>query len=68
MFGRNPFGDCPAHHTEFPWKIFGANITAFDIVSLIVTIVLFLVVNTLVNRTKIGRSIRAVAQDARPRV
>jgi branched-chain amino acid transport system permease protein len=63
IFGRNPSATAQPITTNFQWTIFGANITAFDIVLLIVTIVLFLVVDTLVNRTKIGRSIRAVAQD-----
>jgi len=64
IFGRNPSATAQPITTNFQWTIFGANITAFDIVLLIVTIVLFLVVDTLVNRTKIGRSIRAVAQDS----
>jgi branched-chain amino acid transport system permease protein len=64
IFGRNPSATAQPITTNFQWTIFGANITAFDIVLLIVTIILFLVVDTLVNRTKIGRSIRAVAQDS----
>jgi branched-chain amino acid transport system permease protein len=64
IFGRNPSATAQPITTNFQWNVFGANITAFDIVLLIVTLILFLVVDTLVNRTKIGRSIRAVAQDS----
>jgi branched-chain amino acid transport system permease protein len=63
-FGRNPSATAQPITTNFNWKIGNANITAFDLVLLVVTLVLFLLVDTLVNRTKIGRSIRAVAQDA----
>jgi branched-chain amino acid transport system permease protein len=64
LFGRNPSATAQPITTNFQWTVFGANITAFDIVLLIVTLILFFVVDTLVNRTKIGRSIRAVAQDS----
>jgi branched-chain amino acid transport system permease protein len=63
-FGRNPSATAQPITSNFAWKIGSANITAFDLVLLVVTLVLFLIVDTLVNRTKIGRSIRAVAQDA----
>lgn len=63
-FGRNPSATAQPITANFSWNLFGANITAFDLVLLVVTLILFLLVDTLVNRTKIGRSIRAVAQDS----
>jgi branched-chain amino acid transport system permease protein len=63
-FGRNPSATAQPITANFAWKVGSANITAFDLVLLVVTLFLFLAVDTLVNRTKIGRSIRAVAQDA----
>ncbi len=63
-FGRNPSATAQPITAKFAWKVGSANITAFDLVLLVVTLFLFVLVDTLVNRTKIGRSIRAVAQDA----
>jgi branched-chain amino acid transport system permease protein len=62
-FGRNPSATPQPITSNFSLKLFGANITAFDFVLLIVTIVLFVFVNFVVSKSKIGRSIRAVAQD-----
>ena len=63
-FGRNPSATPQPITQNFSLKIFGAQVSAFDLVLLAVTAVLFLVVNNLVSYTKVGRSIRAVAQDA----
>ena len=63
-FGRNPSATPQPITSNMNLKIFGAQITAFDLVLLITTAVLFLAVNALVTKTKVGRSIRAVAQDA----
>jgi branched-chain amino acid transport system permease protein len=63
-FGRDPSATAQPITTNFSWTVFGAQITAFDLVLLLVTAVLFLIVNFTVAKTKIGRSIRAVAQDA----
>jgi branched-chain amino acid transport system permease protein len=63
-FGRNPSATPQPITQNFSLKIFGAQISAFNLVLLAVTAVLFLVVNNLVSYTKVGRSIRAVAQDA----
>src|ERR1700722_4380210 len=62
-FGHNPSATAQPITTNFNWKVFGAQITAFDLVLLVVTGVLFLGVNALVTQSKVGRSIRAVAQD-----
>jgi branched-chain amino acid transport system permease protein len=63
-FGRNPSATAQPITSNVSWKIFGAQITAFDLVLLVVTAILFLAVNVLVTQSKVGRSIRAVAQDA----
>ncbi len=63
-FGRNPSATAQPITANFSWKVGSANITAFDLVLLVVTLLLFVAVDTIVNQTKIGRSIRAVAQDA----
>jgi branched-chain amino acid transport system permease protein len=63
-FGRNPVATAQPITSNFSVTIFGAQITAFNLVLLAVTAVLFLSVDTFVRRSKVGRSIRAVAQDA----
>jgi branched-chain amino acid transport system permease protein len=63
-FGHNPSATPQPITSNFSWKVLGAQISAFDVVLLAVTAVLFLAVNTLVTKSKVGRSIRAVAQDA----
>lgn len=63
-FGRNPSATAQPITSNFNVSLFGAQITAFDFVLLVVTLVLFVIVNFLVSQTKVGRSIRAVAQDA----
>jgi branched-chain amino acid transport system permease protein len=61
-FGHNPSATAQPITSNYSWKILGAQISAFDVVLLLVTAVLFLAVNTLVTKSKVGRSIRAVAQ------
>jgi branched-chain amino acid transport system permease protein len=63
-FGHNPSATAQPITSNFSWTLWGAQITAFDLVLLVVTLVLFVVVNIVVGKTKVGRSIRAVAQDA----
>jgi branched-chain amino acid transport system permease protein len=63
-FGHNPSATAQPITSSVSWQIFGAQITAFDAVLLIVTAVLFLAVNFLVTKSKVGRGIRAVASDA----
>ncbi len=63
-FGHNPSATPQPITSNMSWQVFGAQITAFDLVLLAVTAVLFLVVNALVTRSKVGRGIRAVASDA----
>jgi branched-chain amino acid transport system permease protein len=63
-FGHNPSATAQPITSNFSWTIWGAQITAFDLVLLVVTLALFIVVNFVVGKTKVGRSIRAVAQDA----
>jgi branched-chain amino acid transport system permease protein len=64
VFGHNPSATPQPITSNFSWKVLGATISAFDVVLLAVTAVLFLTINTLVTKSKVGRSIRAVAQDA----
>lgn len=64
VFGHNPSATPQPITTNFSWTVLGAPISAFDVVLLLVTSVLFVAINTLVTKSKVGRSIRAVAQDA----
>jgi branched-chain amino acid transport system permease protein len=63
-FGHNPAATPQPITQSVSWQIWGAQISAFDVVLLVVTGVLFLAVNAMVSKTKVGRGIRAVAQDA----
>ncbi|HEY5112119.1 MAG TPA: branched-chain amino acid ABC transporter permease [Acidimicrobiales bacterium] len=63
-FGRNPTATAQPITSNVSISVLGAQISAFDLVLLGVTAVLFYAVNTLVSHSKVGRSIRAVAQDA----
>ncbi|HEV2427018.1 MAG TPA: branched-chain amino acid ABC transporter permease [Acidimicrobiales bacterium] len=63
-FGHNPSALPQPITSNVSWSVFGAQVTAFDVVLLAVTIVLFVVVNFVVSKSKVGRGIRAVAQDA----
>ena len=62
-FGRNPLTPPQVISGGLSWSVLGTQISLFDLVLLVVTLVLFFFVNFLVNKSKIGRSIRAVAQD-----
>jgi branched-chain amino acid transport system permease protein len=62
-FGHNPISTPQPISTGVYWNILGTAISLFDVVLLIVTAVLFFFVNFIVNKSKVGRSIRAVAQD-----
>jgi len=63
-FGRDPTATPQPITQNFNVTIFGGQISAFDISVLVVTLILFFITNTLVSHSKIGRSIRAVAQDS----
>ena len=62
-FGRNPLTPPQVISGGLSWSVLGTQISLFDLVLLVVTLILFFFVNFLVNKSKIGRSIRAVAQD-----
>ena len=62
-FGRNPLTPPQVISGGLSWSVLGTQISLFDLVLLVVTLILFFFVNVLVNKSKIGRSIRAVAQD-----
>jgi branched-chain amino acid transport system permease protein len=53
----------PPFSNNIVWSPFGAQITTYDILVGIVAIVLMLFLDAVVNRTKMGRGIRALAQD-----
>ena len=63
-FGRDPTATPQPITQNFNVTISGGQISAFDISVLVVTLILFFITNTLVSHSKIGRSIRAVAQDS----
>ena len=46
------------------YTVWGAQITTYDLVILVVTIILLVILDWVVSRSRLGRSIRAVAQDA----
>ncbi|KAA2261610.1 branched-chain amino acid ABC transporter permease [Solihabitans fulvus] len=45
------------------FTIFGASVTNLQIIIVLASIVLMLIANTFINRTRLGRGVRAVAQD-----
>ncbi|RZQ63262.1 branched-chain amino acid ABC transporter permease [Amycolatopsis suaedae] len=49
---------------ETVFEIFGASVTNITILIVVVSLLLYLVVDMFVNRSRLGRGIRAVAQDA----
>ena len=62
-FGRNPISPPSPISATLQWHVLGTEVSLFDLVLLVVTLVLFGFTNMLVNKSKVGRSIRAVAQD-----
>jgi len=63
-FGRyqQTLPNAPNNGTAF--TVFGAQITTYDLITAVAAIVLLVALDLLVSRTKLGRGIRAVAQDA----
>ena len=53
----------PLFSNNVVWSPWGAQITTYDILVAIVAIVLMLFLDVVVNKTKMGRGIRALAQD-----
>jgi branched-chain amino acid transport system permease protein len=63
-FGRgNPFVPKPALVSGTAFSVCGAPIQQFSILIVIVAVVMLVFADIVVNRTKLGRGIRAVAQD-----
>lgn len=63
-FGRYP-DTIPLPYTNGPvFTLFGATIQLYDVIVLIVAFVLLVIVDVVVNRSKVGRGIRAISQDA----
>ncbi|OZM72230.1 branched-chain amino acid ABC transporter permease [Amycolatopsis antarctica] len=48
---------------EEVFQVFGASVTNISIIIVVASIILFLIADTFVNKTRFGRGIRAVAQD-----
>jgi branched-chain amino acid transport system permease protein len=46
------------------FSVFGASVTTYNVVILVAGTVMLVILDLLVNRTKLGRGVRAVAQDA----
>lgn len=63
-WGRNPIEPPPVISAAVQWQVFGTHVNLYDLVLLMVTLVLFGIVNWIVVKSKMGRSIRAVAQDS----
>ncbi|MFF5987667.1 branched-chain amino acid ABC transporter permease [Prauserella flavalba] len=61
--GGNPEQAIRLLRPEPVFEIFGASVTNITIVIVLASILLWLVADTFVNRTRFGRGIRAVAQD-----
>jgi branched-chain amino acid transport system permease protein len=64
-FGRIPvFIPKPALVSGKAMTVCGANVQQFDVLIVIAAVVMLLIADTVVNRTKLGRGIRSVAQDS----
>jgi branched-chain amino acid transport system permease protein len=61
--GANPERQIRLLQPEVMFKIFGATVTNIQILLVVASILLWLIADTFVNRTRMGRGIRAVAQD-----
>jgi branched-chain amino acid transport system permease protein len=64
LFGRNGVAFSQPFDNHVAYRVWGALITTYDLVILIATIILLVVLDWIVSRSRMGRSIRAVAQDA----
>ena len=63
-FGRNPDPIPSPFVNGTVFTVFGAQVTAWDLVVAVAACVLLVLLDALVARTRLGRGIRAVAQDA----
>ena len=65
-FGRYPTATSQPFDNHVVVTLWGGRITMYDLVILAASLVLLLTIDWIVSRTKMGRAIRAVAQDVRP--
>jgi branched-chain amino acid transport system permease protein len=63
-FGRYPSGTSQPFSDHVVFTLWGGQFTMYDIVILVAAVILMVTVDVVVSRTKMGRAIRAVAQDA----
>src|ERR1035437_7455901 len=63
-FGRYPSGTSQPFTDHVVFTLWGGQFTMYDIVILVAAVILMVTVDVVVSRTKMGRAIRAVAQDA----
>ncbi len=64
-FGRYPTSGFPVPYSNGPaFTVLGATVTLYDVIVLIAAAVLLVIVDLVVNKTKVGRGIRAISQDA----
>jgi len=63
-FGRYPEGTSQPFNDHVVTTILGAQFTMYDFVILVASVILMVALDFIVSRTKMGRAIRAVAQDA----
>ncbi len=63
-FGRYSVALPQPFDNHVAFTLWGAAISTYDIVILIAAVILLLVLDWMVSRTKLGRSVRAVAQDS----
>ncbi len=61
--GSNPEGTIRLLQPEPVFRIFGAPVTNLQIIIIVASIAMFFAADTFVNRTRLGRGVRAVAQD-----
>src|SRR5664280_3602853 len=63
-FGRYTSGTSQPFTDHVVFTLWGGQFTMYDIVILVAAVILMVTVDVVVSRTKMGRAIRAVAQDA----
>lgn len=61
--GSNPEGTIRLLPPQPAFTVFGAPVTNLQIIIIVASLAMFVIADTFVNRTRLGRGIRAVAQD-----
>lgn len=63
-FGHLSISDPQPYINHTVFRIFGAPVLMYDLIILVVSVIMFVALDWLVGRTRLGRGIRSVAQDA----